>query len=261
MTSEALRAWAKRTAHDLIHGEEVEVHEAEGDLESAGRRVLRARVALAIVALSIFAAVAGWRASVFDERSSSANAMFHQDVVVQQQLEANHEATVARDITQYSELEQHWFMAARLQRDAGAPGAASSTLQSAGSERVAAEESLANFEAQAPQLYTNGTASYDPATAYTHDVAGDTRLGGLHPAAALRRSNSESDQAVNMTGVAALFVAALVLFTLAQVTLGRRIRPRGRETAGRWSISHTFVLAGTLLTATAAVLFTLVMLG
>jgi uncharacterized membrane protein YhaH (DUF805 family) len=60
-----------------------------------------------------------------------------------------------------------------------------------------------------------------------------------------------------MTGVAALFVAALVLFTLAQVSLGRR---RLRDRRQRWTISHTFVLAGALVTLTALVLFTIVML-
>src|SRR5437763_2613616 len=122
MTAEQLRAWLKRTGHELIHGEEEEVHkagedvdedvrEAEQDLEHDARRVMRARVALAIVALSIFSATAGWRASVFDERSSSSNAVFHQDLLVQQQRQDVHQATVAHDLTQYGELEEHWFLA------------------------------------------------------------------------------------------------------------------------------------------------------
>lgn len=257
MDSDALRAWLKRTGHELIHGEQAEVHEAEEEAEKAerdldvdARRALRARVALAIVALSIFSAVAGWRASVFDERSSSSNAVFHQDLLLQQQLEADHEGAVARDVTQYGQLEQNWFMASR--------SAQSGSAQAAERERTAAEEAGNQFEVQTPTLNANGTVSYDPASAYSSGVATDTELGGLHPAAALAASNSESDQAVNMTGVAALFVAALVLFTLAQVMLGRRPR-RASLAIGRWTTSHTLVLGGTLLTATAAVLFVLVM--
>jgi hypothetical protein len=257
MTSEQLHAWLKQTGHDLIHGEEEEAHEAqqegekaEQDFDSDARRVLRSRVALAIVALSVFSAVAGWRASVFDERSSSSSAVFHQDLLVQQQLEAKHQATVAQDITQYGELEQHWFMATRPEQGGSA--------QTAERERVAAEQTVGDFGAETPTLNPDGTVSYDPALAYSSGVATDAQLGGLHPAAALRASNSESDQAVNMTLVAVLFIAGLVLFTLAQVTLGRRTRSEPAGT-GRWTISHTFVLAGALVAASATVLFVLVM--
>jgi hypothetical protein len=155
-----------------------------------------------------------------------------------------------RDLNQYGELEQDWFMASRP-----APGGSAGAT---GRERTATEQAGNNFEVQSPALGANGTISYDPASAYRSAVATDAELGGLHPAAALRASNSESDQAVNMTGVAALFVAALVLFTLAQVMLGRRPR-KEPPLGGRWTVSHTLVVGGTLVTATAAVLFTLVM--
>jgi len=84
----------------------------------------------------------------------------------------------------------------------------------------------------------------------------------LHPEQVLHRSDSVRGQALDMTAVAALFVAALVLLTLAQVTLGRRRAGPKIAAVDRlagWSISHTFVTAGTLVALTATVLFVLVL--
>jgi len=84
---------------DLLHGDEAE--ELESELDSAAHRVFRARVALAIVLVSIMSAAAGWRASVFDERASDGGAVYYQDLLLQQRLERSHEANVAQDIIQY----------------------------------------------------------------------------------------------------------------------------------------------------------------
>ncbi|MDQ6779087.1 MAG: hypothetical protein M3071_23335 [Actinomycetota bacterium] len=89
-----LRSLARRTLKELIHGEK----DLEDEVESAARKVFRSRVALGIVALSILSALAGWRASVFDEQSSSSTATYHEELLVQQQREQEHEAAISRDL-------------------------------------------------------------------------------------------------------------------------------------------------------------------
>jgi hypothetical protein len=236
---------------DLLHGDEAE--ELESGLDSAAHRVFRARVALAIVLVSIMSAAAGWRASVFDERASDGGAVYYQDLLLQQRLERSHEANVAQDIIQYGELEQDWLLAHATRSDP----------QASEQQKVAAEQTLHNFHVgDALTTYTDGTSFYDPARAYASEVASDTGLVALHPEQVLRRSDSVRGQALDMTAVAALFVAALVLLTLAQVTLGRRrAGPKIAAVNGPagWSISHTFVTAGTLVALTATVLFVLVL--
>jgi hypothetical protein len=241
----------RRAIEDLLHGDEVEG--LESGLDTAAHRVFRSRVALAIVLVSILSAAAGWRASVFDERASDGGAVYYQDLLLQQRLERSHEANVAQDIIQYGELEQDWLLAHAMRSDP----------QASEQQKVAAEQTLHNFHvSRALSIFTDGTSSYDPARAYALEVAPDPALVTLHPEQVLRSSDSVRSQALHMTAVAALFVAALVLLTLAQVTLGRRragptlavaIGPNG------WSISHTFVTAGTLVALTATVLFVLVL--
>jgi hypothetical protein len=236
---------------DLLHGEHAE--ELGSGVGTAAHRVFRSRVALAIVLVSILSAAAGWRASVFEERASDSGAVYYQDLLLQQRLERSHEGRVAQDITQYGELEQAWFLSHAM----------SSDPQSSEQQKVAAEQTLGDFQTgEVPATYTDGTSSYDPARAYAREVASDNDLKALHPTEVLQKSDSFRNQAVNMTGVAALFVAALVLLTLAQVTLGRRVRAAPKSSGGEktgWSISHTFLTAGMLVALVAGALFVLVM--
>jgi hypothetical protein len=235
----------RTTIRELFHGEEVE--ELEANVDAAAHRVFRSRIALAIVLVSILSAVAGWRASVFDEQANAQSAVYYQDLLVQQRLERQHEARVAQDITQYGELEQDWFL-----------GHVLSDPQAAEQQKLAADQTLHNFEvSDYPTVYTDGTSTYDPAAAYARDVTNDTALEALHPAAVLEEADRIRDKAVNMTFVAALFVASLVLLTLAQVTLGRRARGAWRLAGdgGRWTISHTFMTGGMLVALTGLGLF------
>jgi hypothetical protein len=255
------RERVRTTIRDLLRGEHAE--ELELEFDSAAKRVFRSRVALAIVVVSILSALAGWRASVFEERASNAGAVFHQDLLLQQRLERQHEGDVARDIGQFTEFEQHWFLAHAL-RHAAAAGGASAALAGMGQqEAVAADQALHNFSVIPPHSVPDGTSSYDAAAAYRQDAVGDVELEGLHPREVLENSDALRSRAVNMTGVAALFIAALVVLTLAQVTLGRRGRVPGSTAAEQkdnWSISHTLLAAATLVTLIGCGLFVTVML-
>lgn len=254
-------ARARKRIKQVLRGEEAGGLEA--DVEAATRAVLRSRLAVGIVALSILSSLAAWRASVFDEHAGNAGAVFQQEVVVQQQRERAHQASVARDLIQFGEFERHWFMASVLARDARVRGAGPDLSREAGREAVAAEQLLSGFRALSPTLQSAGGSGYDVAAAYRRDASVDIELAGLHPADALAESGRRRAQAVRMAGVAALFVAALVLLTVAQVMVRQR-RPRthlGPEDSDpRWSASHTLAVGGTSVGLLAGALFLLVML-
>ncbi|HWF50866.1 MAG TPA: hypothetical protein VG294_09525 [Solirubrobacteraceae bacterium] len=258
-----LRSLARRILKELIHGEK----DLEGEVESAARKVFRSRVALGIVALSILSALAGWRASVFDEQSSSSTATYHQELLVQQQREQQHEATISRDLDKFGEYEQHWGMAAAAARQRPSGPAARVALDALyAQEKVAAEEILAGFEAAYPTSHPGalGSLRYPAAAAYLGQITGDTELQGLRPRAALDDARRRDKRALELNLVAALFIAALVLLTAAQVTLGRASRPQTAERQALpaiWSISRTFVLGGMLLGFGAGVLFIVVLVA
>jgi hypothetical protein len=244
----------RKALRNLAYGEDARHVEAE--VAAAARTVFRSRVAIGIVLLSIFSAVAAWRASVFDEKAVNAGARFHQELIVQQQRSRTHATAVSRDLTHFLDYERAWFMANALDRAARKPGADPSLAREAQRERTAAEELLEGFEVRRPTAFPDGTSSYDPAAAYKRDVTGDIELQGLRPAEALRTSEDRRHRAVDMTFVAALFVAALVLLTLAQVMVGREV-----EMTEGWRLSHMLVIGGTLVTLAGVVLFVLVMVA
>lgn len=256
----ACRDFTKRTLRDIIHGEEVEL---EAEVEAAGRRAFRSRIALGIVALSILSALAGWRASVFDEASSASAALYHQQVLLQQQRQTIHEGQVDRDLTQFGQFEQHWLLHNALARQAASPGAPGDLSGQAQQESVQAEEALERFGVASISWLPDGDATYDSAAAYQSAVTGDTELEGLRPGDALAESIRKGKEAVRLTLVAALFVAGLVLLTLAQTTLGRRVVPLrpGQRRDSVWSTSHTLVVGGTLFGLVAAVMFIAALVG
>jgi hypothetical protein len=251
------REFTKRTLRDIIHGEEVDARELGGEVESMGRRAFRGRMALGIVALSILAALAGWRASVFDEASSTASALYHEEILLQQQRQSIHEGQVATDLSEFNQFEQHWLMHRALEVQAGSPGAPAALRAQSQQEAVAADETLQRFGVNQISFLPNGTPTYDAAVAYRYAATGDTELQGLRPADAIAEAVRRGNQAVRLALAAALFVAGLLLLTLAQTMLGRRvIAARGSpRREGAWSISHTLAAGATLVSVVAAGMF------
>jgi hypothetical protein len=193
---------------------------------------------------------------VFDQNAGNSATSFQQDLVVQQQREGLHEAAATRDLTEFGAFEQHWFLGKAL---SARTNGGSSLSQQAEQERVAASDALAGIENRSPLVYRNdGTSTYYPQLAYFQPALADVELQGLRPAAAVAQSNRQRRQAVDMTGVAAIFVAALVLLTLAQVTVRRRA-PAGHATQ-RWSVVTTLVAGGAAVAVGGLVLFSYVLL-
>jgi hypothetical protein len=200
-------------------------------------------LALAIVVMSILAATMAWRASVADDAAGGSSQLAEQNLLQQQELTASDEAVVLHDIAIFGTYEEYENLGNLLQRAAArAPAAQASALA------VRAEQDLefaqredALFEVYLPTV-TNGIASFDASYARRATLLRDSDLLNLQAPSALRADAAAQERnGLRLTGLAVLFVAALVLFTFAQLTGA--------------SISSLFALSGAMVAVVAIVLF------
>lgn len=230
--------------------------EPRGGDGAPSRRRLQFAIALGIVVVSVSSAVAGWRAELFNEYAAQSEGLFRQQLVTLQQRERVYEEQVTSDLRQFGTYEQEISFGQQLQRDANRTTgslAARLAVAAQGENTLAALNQNQNYLALEPSPL-GGAATYAPASAYMRATEG--ALEDFDPAGLRLEARTDRTDAVNMTGIAVLFVAALVLLTLGQVTLGG---PRIAVKHG-WTLGHTLASLAVLVWAAGAVLFTVMLL-
>lgn len=253
--------WLLATEEEIAAGAQPREAEQRAEEMTPQLRRFRARVAIAIVIVSVCSALTAWRASVFEEYSVQHEGLFRQELAGQLEREQLGEAQVAHDLQAYARFEQDQLLASRLRRDAvRSPGGRARAL--VGELQAARRWLIDSFGAfsvgNAAEFSDDGTSSYDPANAYKTVLAGDLEFLRFEPGVQRLEARRDRGKAADLVGVTALFVAALVLLTLSEVSLGRRSRrgQRSRQPEGdSWSIRHSLATLGVATAVLAAVLF------
>lgn len=199
--------------------------EDQGEAGTAAQRGrLRYWLPFAIVAVSVGAAAMGWQASVADERAAHHDVVSRQDLVRLSQIKLQKLQTVDAELRTYGEYERYALLAREQARDA---------LTATGSERrrlwAAARVNDAVAQSLSGQLRLAGHAPgsrrpYDVQVALARAESGDSDLSSVEPNARRAEARDQRSRSLHMTGLAVLYVAGLVFFTLAAVTAGRRAR-------------------------------------
>jgi hypothetical protein len=196
----------------------------EGRLEEGGGRLhrLRTLATSGVVVASVCSAMSVLVGAVYDEHGSQEDAVYRQQLVVEQQLERLREESIAADVGLFGGYEQHVLGARDLQRDAAVMAAnrrlAEALRSRAEDQRTIATALLTRFHVH-PWEATNGPGlSYDPSIAYRVQSRSVSALEeALDPGVHRLDARSSRHKGMSMAGVAALFLIALVLFTIAQV--------------------------------------------
>jgi hypothetical protein len=200
-------------------------------------------LALAIVVMSILAATMAWRASVADDAAGGSTQLAEQNLLQQQELTASDESLVLHDITVFGTYEEHENLGRLLKRDAArAPaGQARALGLRAQQELGLAQRDAALFEVAQPSV-AKGMVTFDAAYARRAAVLRDADLLALQAPSTLRsKADQQETKGLRLTGLAVLFVAALVFFTFAQLSGA--------------SISSLFAVSGAVVAVVAIVLF------
>lgn len=219
---------------------------APGPPES-GRAALAERLhdwlPIAIVLVSVSAAVMGWLASVADEHATRSDELSRQDFVSQQSALLTDLQQVDSDLRVFGTYEQNSVLGQRLLVDAGKVGGAEGqSLAREGQADVEVARYLGdqmstlgyspanpdNYynSATGGQLQANGTyrpgSPPDATFALNSLLSFDAGLITLAPNRLHAQAEAERDRGVKLIGVAALFIAGLVFFTIAALTQGWR---------------------------------------
>lgn len=220
--------------------------------DSDGITRAQVREALAIVLVSILAATMVWRASVADDAAGSKTQLAAENLLQQQELTAADRQYVLHDISVFNRYEEDCNLARALSRDAAvAPaGQARSLTIQAQRELELARSELPLYENVGGSLTVppsgdcgSGIVSFDAGSANDLVLASDNALLDLQAPSQLRaQAHSEETKELRLTGLAVLFVAALVLFTFAEVTTAA-------------VVSGVFAVSAAVVALTAAVLF------
>ena len=199
--------------------------------------IVHSWIPLAIALVSVLAAVMGWRASLSDESATHTEELSRQALVQQQQLLVQDNDAVNTDLRTFGQFSQYSLLAHSLLQDADRlGGGAGDQLRTDGQADLGIARYLGKqiqylnyaFDPSNPDgnpdLRSDGT--YLPGHPYAADLAldvarnADVALHGLAPEALHAKAESERSHGVDLTGIAALFVAVLVLLTLAAVVTG-----------------------------------------
>ncbi len=223
------RATGQRLRLPPIVGRLAGILGPEGGLHGAAGGLSRLRVwaAVAIVVVSVASALAVLKASVYDEQASQEDAVYRQQLLTRQQADRSREEEVAQDLFLFGGYEQQVLRARDLRRDAaalaGVPRMAAALRRRAERERAIAAAQLEGFRVALPATSARGGPAFDPSLAYriaTHSPqALEEELDpGRHRLAA-RAARHDGER---MAVVAAIFLAALLFLTLAQVYAGTK---------------------------------------
>ena len=218
-------------------------------------------IPLAIVVASVLAAIVGWRASVAEEHATHHEELARQDLVQQQQQLVQDRNAIATDLRTFGQFAEFSSVGHALLTDAGRiSGPTSDQLRTQGESDLGVARYLGkqirwlnyaydpSSPGTNPNLRTDG--SYQPGHPYNTTVAldaaenADPALHGLSPVSLHEQALTLRSQAVHLTGIAAIFVGVLMLFTLAAVVPG--------------SPKVLFAASGTVLGVVGAVFFLVV---
>lgn len=199
---------------------------------------------IAIVLVSVLAAVMGWQASLAEESATHTDALARQNFVSQQSVMLQKVQGVDSDLRLFGSYEQYSLMGQALLADSGKVGGAQGqALTEEGQGDIQVAHALGgqfadstNYSPVYPENYNDsyhygqlqGTGTYLAGSPYPvaatllNQVSSDASLTSLEPDRLQARAEDARAQAVKLVGLAALFIAALVLFTLAAVNQGVR---------------------------------------
>jgi hypothetical protein len=256
-TSVRVRDRARRAMRWLLTKE---VDLLRDDAATNSLRTLRRRVAAGIVVVSVMSAFAAWRSSVHDEYGSQHDAEYRQDLVLLQQAERSTEEQIAQEVSLFGSYEEHAVQARSMSSEARRARADADTqLASRLALASQAESSIANaqqfgFQDGYPQR-TRAGYTYNPQTAYEFAASGDLASAQHRPAEQRRLATAEHRTGVHLEGIAALFIAALVLLTFAEVVGAGQDRTDGRIPVGA---TRMFAASGVTVALVASALFLMV---
>jgi hypothetical protein len=174
------------------------------------------------MAISIAGTLVGWRASEWSGKARDADQRAINLTIQRQQALSSDQQIVLSDQRALGPYTEHVRRAYLLQRDAGRAkrrglaGAAARLRVESQTERLLAESSDV-FSAAAPQE-SRGSVTYDAAAGLRALHAENTDLVRFRPETPRAEAAHAHRKAVNLTGVAALFVVALFFATIAQIT-------------------------------------------
>ena len=212
----------------------------EASLERrAFHEIVHLWIPLAIVIVSVCAAIVGWRASVSDESANHLEELSRQDLVQQQQLLVQDNDSVDSDVRSFGQFAQYSLLAHSLLHDADVVGGpAGAQLRTDGAADLAIALTLGKqiqnidyaFDPSNPSgnVYLRSDGTYAPGHPYNATQAlataenNDEALHGLEPEGLLAQAESQHTAGVDFTGIAALFVGVLVLLTFGALIPGRQ---------------------------------------
>lgn len=213
--------------------------EEESIEKRAFHEVVHLWIPLAIVLVSVCAAIVGWRASLADESATHYEELSRQDLIQQQQLLIQDNSSVDSDVDLYGQFAQASALSQSMLHDAGVVGGAlGDQLRVQGDAYQTIALSLSKqiqnndyaYDPSNPTLNSvlskNGTLKpgnpYDAAAGLAYAQSTDTALHGLEPEPLLAKAETQHNRGVDFTGIAALFIGVLVLLTLGAVVRGRQ---------------------------------------
>jgi hypothetical protein len=220
--------------------------EGEGPAEPTPRESVEKRalheivhlwIPLAIVLVSVCAAIVGWRASLSDENATHYEELSRQDLVQQQQLLIQDHNTVDSDVRVFGQFAQYSTLAESLLHDAGVVGGPTGDqLREQGASDLSVALTLGKqiqavdyaFDPSnlAGNSYLRSDGTYLPSHPYDAEQGlataenNDLALHGLEPEPLLAKADAQHNKGVDFTGIAALFIGVLVLLTLGAVVRG-----------------------------------------
>jgi hypothetical protein len=259
---------ASTDEHGGTEGEKPPGTDPEGRLERLERRalheVVHSWIPLAIVVVSICAALVGWRASLSDEYATHSEELSRQDLVHQQQQLILDNSEVDSEIRTFGQFVEYSTLATLLQKQVSqASGGLADQLKADGQADLTLAQYLGrqmphvnySFDPSNPQgnPYLNSDGTYAPGNPYDANASlvdaenFDSELHSVTPDQLHSKSVSQHNQGVDFTGIAALFVGVLVLLTFGAVVRGP---------AKLW-----FATSGAGLAVTGLILFLIVQLS
>jgi hypothetical protein len=220
---------------------ERELGSAVAAAASTGRRawseIVHSWIPLGIALASVLAALMGWQASLADESANHNEEISRQDLVQQQELQIQDNDAVNQDLNTYGQFAQISALAHSELGDASKVGGGAGAQLSVSGQAdlgiaryLGKEISILNYAFDPsnptgnPNLRSDGTLApghpYDPEFALQVQENADSPLHGLSPGSLLKSADSDRDHGVDLEGIAALFVAVMVLLTLGALATG-----------------------------------------
>ena len=177
---------------------------------------------LVIAAVSILGAVVAWRASIVSSNASNLDQRATQELAHQEQLLATHRGQVNEDLRLLAIYQEHGKLRQTMLEQAGRLRNSNPALAHALEIRAQGEGAIVRmlqglFLGFYPTLDEKGRADYDRSTALEFLAERDSELKNLRPNQLAVEAETTRREGENLTGIAAILVAALFFLTLAQL--------------------------------------------